>query len=182
MNTIAAAAPTSRPWYRETWPWLLMAGPAIVVVAGFITLYYAIVSFDGMVADDYYKRGLTVNQDLSRLERARALGISAHLTHDASGRRVVVALAGTATLPPTLSLRFVHPTRAGSDQRLTLKQSATGTYEAALLLPPLSKWNVQLDGADWALAGEWGDTSNHALTLGVRPATATTQPATGAGK
>ncbi|MDX2218427.1 MAG: FixH family protein [Burkholderiales bacterium] len=169
MNAIAAAAPTPRPWYRETWPWLLMLGPAIVVVAGFVTLYYAITSFDGMVADDYYKRGLTVNQDLSRLERARTLGIAAQLSHDASARRVVATVSGKADFPATLALRFVHPTRAGSDQRVTLNRVAPGRYEAALLLPPLSKWNVQLDGTDWALAGEWTDTAQRALTLGAQP-------------
>lgn len=156
-----------RPWYRETWPWLLMAGPAIVVVAGFITLYYAIVSFDGMVADDYYKRGLTVNQDLTRQERARTLAIRASLTHDAPARKVSVALAGNAELPATLTLRFVHPTRAGSDQRITLNRVAPGQYESALLLPPLSKWNVQLDGADWSLVGEWTDTAAKPLSLGT---------------
>ena len=31
----------SKPWYREPWPWLLMAGPAIVVVACIITIYLA---------------------------------------------------------------------------------------------------------------------------------------------
>ena len=34
----------SNPWYKERWPWLLMAGPAIVIVAGFITAWLAIVS------------------------------------------------------------------------------------------------------------------------------------------
>lgn len=159
-----------RPWYRETWPWLLMAGPAIVVVAGFVTLYYAIVSFDGMVADDYYKRGLTVNQDLSRLERAKTLGITAQLVHDAPGRKVTVTLAGVAASPATLTLRFVHPTRAGSDQRIALSRVAPGQYESALLLPPLSKWNVQLDGNDWSLTGEWSDTSSRPLSLGASAA------------
>ncbi|MBL8516685.1 MAG: FixH family protein [Betaproteobacteria bacterium] len=169
MTAPTITAQPSRPWYRETWPWLLMLGPAIVVVAGFITLYYAIVSFDGMVADDYYKRGLTVNQDISRLERAKALGITAQLTHEAAVRQVRATVAGKADFPATLTLRFMHPTRAGSDQRLTLNRVSPGRYEAALLLPPLSKWNVQLDGADWALAGEWTDTAQRALTLGTQP-------------
>lgn len=167
MNTLAATAPQSKPWYREIWPWLLMAGPAIVVVAGFVTLYYAIASFDGMVADDYYKRGLTVNQDLSRLERAKTLGITAQLVHDAPSRKVKVTLAGVADAPATLTLRFVHPTRAGSDQRIALNRVAPGQYESALLLPPLSKWNVQLDGTDWSLMGEWSDTSSRPLSLGA---------------
>ena len=54
----------AKSWYREPWPWLLMMGPAIVIVAGFYTLWLAIQSNDGLVADDYYKRGLAINQTL----------------------------------------------------------------------------------------------------------------------
>ena len=43
----------SLPWYRHPWPWILMSGPFVVVVAGVITLYLAVVSDDGLVDDDY---------------------------------------------------------------------------------------------------------------------------------
>ena len=52
---------------RERWPWLLMAGPAIVVVAGFVTLYIAVSTDDGVIAEDYYKRGLLINRALARV-------------------------------------------------------------------------------------------------------------------
>ena len=32
---------TSGPWYKHRWPWLLMAGPAIVIVGCIITIYLA---------------------------------------------------------------------------------------------------------------------------------------------
>ena len=56
----------SNPWYKEPWPWILMAGPAIVIVAGFVTAWLAIISNDGLVTDDYYKQGLALNQRLQR--------------------------------------------------------------------------------------------------------------------
>ena len=31
----------AKPWYKYPWPWLLMAGPAIVVVAAFYTYHLA---------------------------------------------------------------------------------------------------------------------------------------------
>jgi hypothetical protein len=39
------------PWYRHRWPWLLMSGPAIVVVAGIATTIIAVRTADPMVAD-----------------------------------------------------------------------------------------------------------------------------------
>jgi hypothetical protein len=77
MNTQAM---DSTPWFRQRWPWLLIAGPAIVVVAGIVTIWLAIRSDDGLVADDYYKQGLAINQVIGRAERAQALGLTAKVT------------------------------------------------------------------------------------------------------
>ena len=67
----SASHPTAKPWFKEPWPWILMAGPAAVVVAGAVTIWLAFQSADGLVADDYYRRGLTINQELQR-DRAAA--------------------------------------------------------------------------------------------------------------
>jgi uncharacterized protein len=60
----------SKRWYREPWPWILMAGPAIVVVAGCVTAFIAVTTSDGLVAEDYYRRGVEINRRLSTEERA----------------------------------------------------------------------------------------------------------------
>ena len=57
---------TIEPWYRHRWPWLLMLGPFVVIVAAAITVYLAVISNDGLVDDDYYKQGLAINQTLAR--------------------------------------------------------------------------------------------------------------------
>lgn len=44
-----AAAP--RPWYREPWPWVLIAIPALTVVACGITLWLAITRPDHLVVE-----------------------------------------------------------------------------------------------------------------------------------
>ena len=45
----------ANPWYREPWPWILMAGPATVVVAGIVTAWIAVANQDPLVVDNYYK-------------------------------------------------------------------------------------------------------------------------------
>ena len=82
----------SNPWYKERWPWLLMAGPAIVVVAGFITAWLAVVSDDGLVADDYYKQGLAVNQRLQRDHYASQLGLRADVMRSGDQIRLLMAV------------------------------------------------------------------------------------------
>jgi hypothetical protein len=45
------------PWYRQFWPWFIIALPASVVVASFITLWLAISNPDPLVIkDDDYQR------------------------------------------------------------------------------------------------------------------------------
>ncbi len=45
------------PWYRQFWPWFIIALPASVVVASFFTLWLAISNPDPLVvADEQYQR------------------------------------------------------------------------------------------------------------------------------
>ena len=132
---------TAIPWYRQRWPWLLIAGPAAVIVAGAITIWIAFASADGLVAEDYYKQGMAINRVLAREERARELGISAELEFAPS--RVAVRLRGAA--PEALFLHLAHATRAGHDQRLRLAPSAPGVYAAELPALPPGRWRIVVE-------------------------------------
>jgi len=129
------------PWYREPWPWILMAGPAAVLVAGAATTWIAFSTADGLVADDYYRRGLAINQVLAREENARRLGVRAHI--EAHAGRLRVVLSGAA--PEAIFAQLAHATRAGLDQRLRLARAAPGVYESEL--PPLApgRWRIVLE-------------------------------------
>lgn len=50
-----------KPWWREPWPWILMAGPAVAVVGCVITIYLAFNSYpDQTIKDGSVRRGLVV--------------------------------------------------------------------------------------------------------------------------
>ena len=57
MSTSNKITLQSLPWYQHRWPWLLMAGPFIVIIAGFITMWISFSGADALVVDDYYKQG-----------------------------------------------------------------------------------------------------------------------------
>ncbi len=160
----------SRAWYREPWPWILMAGPAAVVVAGFVTLALAVTSFDGLVADDYYRQGLGVNRDIARDERAGALGVSAavHFNADRSEVRVVLSPRGAAGA--SLRLRLVHPTRAGEDQSIVLAATTPGAYAGGVAPLRQGHWRLSLEdpAGTWRVAGDWS-AAQDATTLASHP-------------
>ena len=140
------------PWYREPWPWILMSGPAAVIVAGAITTWIAFSTADGLVADDYYKRGLAINAVLRREQAAARRGIGAEIERTAG--RIRVRLQGAA--PEALSLQLAHATRAGNDLRLRLAPVGAGLYEAALPPLPPGRWRLILEDprGEWRLVKE----------------------------
>ncbi|MEO7404735.1 MAG: FixH family protein [Burkholderiales bacterium] len=152
MSTEASVA---LPWYREPWPWLLALGPALVIVAGIVTTYLAVVTADGLVADDYYKRGLTINRELARDARAAALGLTALAHYDADNKQVIVTITGVdpASLD-SMQLRIVHPARAAADRQVALMGGASGHFTAALDEPPQGPARLMLEGAGWRLVGQ----------------------------
>jgi hypothetical protein len=139
-------------WTREPWPWILMSGPAAVILAGAATIWLALASADGLVADDYYKRGLAINQVLAREENARRLGVQARI--ESAHGRLRVRLAGAA--PEVLFAHLAHATRAGHDVRLRLAPSAPGVYEAELPPLPAGRWRITLEDPrrEWRVVQE----------------------------
>ena len=149
--------PVVNPWYREPWPWLLMAGPAIVVVAGFVTLGFAIESSDGLVADDYYRQGKEINMTLHRDARARELGYQAKIAVAGAGGTIVARFATAAPPLPQLRMLLHHPTRSGFDRDVTLTRATDGSYTGTMPAVDAARWGITLEdaGRAWRLTGDW---------------------------
>lgn len=144
-----------RPWYREPWPWILAAGPFIVVIAAFYTAWLAVKSNDGLVTDDYYKKGLSANQTIARSEQAARMGLVAgvRVTSDTLSVRLQ-ASDKSFVMPPTLVVTISHPTRAGLDQsRVLVRQGEL--YSGEVRLPAAGHWLVLLEDERkvWRLMG-----------------------------
>lgn len=164
-------ATDNQPWYREPWPWLLMILPLTAVVAGFITAWYAVVSNDGLVADDYYKEGMAINQTLHRDAAATALDLGATLHTSADARTLHVALAGRlAPLPDTLRLSILHPTQPGHDHVITLHAVGSGKYSGAMPSLGNGRWRLILEPPqrEWRLTGVWWQSHTQTLILGAK--------------
>jgi hypothetical protein len=168
-STSSSKLATPNPWYREPWPWIVMAAPAASVIAGVAMLWLAISSNDGLVTDDYYRRGLAINQDLSRDQRAAELGLKAEVSLGNDGSRIRVRLesATSAVLPAALQVRLAHRTRAGSDQSATLLSMADGRYQADLMPPGPGLWRLSIEdpARTWRLAGPWQIPNQEAIVL-----------------
>lgn len=145
------------PWYRHAWPWLLMLGPFLVMLAGGYTAWLAFSRPDALVVGDYYLKGRAINQDLRREHAAAALGLSLTLSYDAANGRLDGRVAAAAPVRGAMTLRLIHPTRPDRDLTLPVQADANGAFALALPMLELARWQVLLeDGAlGWRLEGDW---------------------------
>ena len=141
-----------RPWFREKLVWMIIALPASAVIAGIVTIWIAVSTSDGLVADDYYKQGLAINQTMARDERARLLGLEARV--DMRQGKVRVALRGAGDLPPSLQMTLVHPTRAGEDQTIQLDKVGAD-YLGDFFDVSAGRWSIRLEDElrSWRMGG-----------------------------
>ncbi len=166
MSSIPIVAPP-RPWYREAMVWFVIAFPALAVVGGIATTILAVRSNDGLVAGDYYKRGLAINQQVNRQQRAADLGLRADLQLAGIGAGDVVrlALGSRGDAPPlaTVTVRLVHPGKRGADRVAHLgrtgvglngEQLFAGQWADATELNAAIAWRVEIEAADWRLDGD----------------------------
>lgn len=72
MSPQAMKPALSQPWWKYAHVWMVIAGPAIVVVAGFFTLWLAMKQPDPVLAEDYYQRGIDINKTLANADRSMA--------------------------------------------------------------------------------------------------------------
>lgn len=153
LDPVPPVSRAEHPWYREPWPWALLAGPAIVVVAAMVTLWLAVTSDDGVVADDYYKRGLVINQELERARKAEAMRIGAVLEVTAAGtlRLGLTGFDGDAAGPAAVRVKFAHATRAGLDRTVTLTRGPEGRYVGNVAPLPPGRWLIAVETDDWRL-------------------------------
>ena len=143
--------PIVTPWYRDRWPWILMAGPAFVVCGGSYAMWLAQSTDDGLVADDYYKRGVAINRTLQRFELAAQLQLRAVVAVAADGSARVTLTGAENALPASLRLRLVHPTRAGFDESADLVRGSDGIYTGTMAPPRAGRWLVIVETDAWRL-------------------------------
>ncbi|MES2934104.1 MAG: FixH family protein [Pseudomonadota bacterium] len=146
------------PWYAQRWPWLLMAGPVAVIVAGSFTTWLAFSRPDALVVDDYYTQGKTINQDLRRDKAANTLNLASTLRYDPAS----AILSGTlrsfdAPLPGKIRLHLVHSTQPAKDIVAPVEVDAEGKFALALPMLEKARWQVLIENEQrqWRLNGAW---------------------------
>lgn len=142
------------PWYKQFWPWFLIALPASVVLGSAFTFFLFAQNQVFLVAEDYYKEGKAINQDLSRRRKANELSISAHFfSHE---NIAYLALnKGKLTDYPEINITLQHRTLPERDIEQRINPDANGRYHVQLTETLIGPWYVEVNAFDqsWAVNG-----------------------------
>ena len=171
-NQVSSFPAEARPpsWYRQRWPWLLIAGPFLVVVASLASAWIAVRSDDGVVAEDYYKQGLLINQKLAHVARVTERAPDATISVEADGV-VRVRLLSPSAAPAHLRLTLVRP--GERDHRAHVVQLARidgGDWTGAMPSLAPGRWLVTLESEAWRLPVTTVIGPFDAITLGAATA------------
>ncbi|WP_301511046.1 FixH family protein [Variovorax sp. CAN15] len=69
MNAVSDStvnAMADKPWWRHPLLWMVIGGPAVVVIASFVTFWLAWRNPDALVSQDYYREGVEINKTFAK--------------------------------------------------------------------------------------------------------------------
>lgn len=141
--------------------WILIAGFGIVFAVNGAMAWLALDTFPGLVSHDAYREGLEYNRTLEAKAAQLKLGWKVDVEVTGAGdRRTVAARFHDRDGHPISGMRvnaaLVWPVASGRDRRFALEESAPGAYRAAITLPSLGNWRLELeakrrDGTQWQM-------------------------------
>jgi hypothetical protein len=158
----------TKPWYRQFWPWFIIALPASSVVAGLTTVWISLQTTDSLVVhgEDGVRKAADRRVAAQRL--ASEMNLAAHLDIDPeTGAVAAVIRAGVLTdVPASLEFELSHPAFADRDEAITLTKAqpdADGNpvWVGHFVAVPAGRYYAVLKSGDtWRLSAEWqGETS-----------------------
>ncbi len=140
-------------WYTVPAVWIVIGIPVFSVITTLCFVWISVQTFDGVVVDDYYRKGLQINRDLARDRYAATKGIEAFGEIAAGRLRLQFSSDVIEVWPDRLPVSFYHPTVSNRDVAAILTYDGDGQYSAADLQLDPGKWNIVTETESWRLRG-----------------------------
>jgi len=161
----------TQPWYRQFWPWFIIALLSFSVIAGLTTVWISLQTTDSLVARSEDGMQIVAERRISAEQLAAELQLAAlvEINLDTGAVSVAMRSGDLDVAPATLELEFTHPAFAERDQLIRMHRAqpdnaGNPVWAGHFVDMPRGRYYVTLkSGDDWRLSGEWQGESS--LTL-----------------
>lgn len=153
----------TQPWYRQFWPWFIIALPAASVVGGLTTVWISMQTTDSLVVQSDDGMQIVAERRLNAEQLAAELNLAALIDIDPDSGAILAAMRSgdLDPAPAALQLEFSHPAFADRDQIIALNrappdEAGNPLWSGHFVDIPDGRWYVTLQSNDdWRLSGEW---------------------------
>ena len=150
MTTQFASA--ARPASRDRWiPWVFVAGMLVVVAVNATLVYFALNSWDGLVTNKAFERGIAYNRLIAEAAAEEALGWKADVAYQAgtNGKApaLVVTLHTTDGRPmdrAAIAIEADRPVEAQAPVSIDVRYVGEGRYAADAAALRAGQWDVRM--------------------------------------
>jgi hypothetical protein len=144
------------PWYKQFWPWFILAILGWGVVSATTTLVFAVRNPPQMMTGDYAKLGKALVDTHVRADRAEALGLDGRLIRSGSEMALQLQALDLDALGGSVMLLAQHPTDAGRDRQIVMNRQSDGRYLGEVdSLPPRGRIIVSDLEQSWWISSEY---------------------------
>lgn len=144
------------PWYRQFWPWFLIALPLTAVIGGVITIWIAVTHETGLVKENYYQDGLSINQQLKQKQQAEQAKIEATISFSEADEKITLYFGGDIAPPAAMSLQLSAAIDPDKDRQFDLTPVNPRLFQARMTSIPRGRFYLLLEPENntWRLTGE----------------------------
>jgi hypothetical protein len=153
----------TKPWYRQFWPWFIIALPAAAVVGGLTTLWISMQTSDSLVvrSEDGVRNASDRRIAAERFASRAGLAAQIDIDHETGAVSAVLRSGNLETVPASLEFELSHPAFADRDRAITLSialpdPDGNPVWVGRLASVPEDRFYAVLRSGDtWRLTAEW---------------------------
>ena len=134
-------------WY----PYIFVGILVVVAIVNGIFAFFASTTFNGLVTDNAYEKGVNYNATIALARQQTELGWQANVQFvpDSSGHKATLTVsytdkAGQPLDGLTVEALAERPTVTGYEATIAFTQSQKGTYTAQISVPMGGEWDFDL--------------------------------------
>lgn len=117
------------------------------VIANVVLIYYSSLTYDGLVEENYYLKGLNYQSELDKKHSQQTLGWNVELL-DATKDLYIVKIKDKDNKPLSkamVKIDFFRPSKEGFDKTVFLKEVEAGTYQVSTHLELEGIWDARIE-------------------------------------